>query len=116
MIINCQLDNANTSPEERMLRRRDVYLDGKKMTGVWYVDTNAGIIKTYDIFQDCSDSFLSNFGPPVEGNSSPRTLKLNTRSFDKSQFPNDWVLEFPAEGAISRTFSGAVELRPVSDI
>ena len=67
------------------------FLDYREIHCVWYADTEAGIVKTFDVLGD---------GKPH-----------STRELLKSDVLNDARVEAPLDGAVSMTLHGKVELR-----
>jgi hypothetical protein len=96
MVIDCRSNEykyaAITDPEG--VRKR-VFVDGAEVQGVWYVDTEAGFVKTYHI-------------------DSAHPFPMNVNMLTPEQL-EDWTkqgYELPADGAVSRTIYGKIELRP----
>ncbi len=92
MIIDCRLWWADP---DRMARERvHVFIDGVEIKQVWYVDTEAGFVKTYDVLEDGA----------VHSSWDISKLRLD------SSFTANW--EMPLGGAASKTIHGSIELRP----
>jgi hypothetical protein len=93
MIVDCR-DWKTT--EQYEAQRRTVLLDGRRVFGVWYADTEAGIVKTY-----C-----------IEDPYSRTKNRQNSFNFDRSKYPADWEIEVPDDSAASRVLRGVVTLEP----
>jgi hypothetical protein len=92
MIIDCRSEEFRNNPER--LRRR-VYVDGVEILAVWYVDTDAGFVRTYGV--------LENTDPISSRNLSKALIERGERE--------GW--DIPADGGpVSKTVYGRVELRP----
>jgi hypothetical protein len=96
MIIDCH--DWGTAEEFEKNRRR-VFLDGREVFGVWYLDTDAGIVKTY-----CIEDPYSRTGN-----------RQRMCDFDRSKYPADWEIEAPEDSAASRVLRGVVTLKPIAD-
>jgi hypothetical protein len=90
MIIDC--NTWSNLPDRGESQRRRVFVDGVEVHGVWYVDTEAGIAKTYHV---------------VLGGT------VTSSRFKRLMVPDDWEIEAPLDGVVSRTIRGQVELKPL---
>jgi hypothetical protein len=102
--------------------RRRVFVDGIEISGVWYVDTVAKLVKTYHIFQDADEKVLQRVTDwwlrDVARKESQSDLRRQTFAYQDELLkliPVGWEIEAEPEEAISRTIRGKVELRPIED-
>ena len=110
MIINVRewpkLPDYGRSERER---RYQVFVDGRRIQGVWYVDTEAGIVKTLHFLYDADDELIEKCQRlmpfPVFRNSTH-----SARSFPLSELPQHWEIDAPPNDLISRTLRGRVEV------
>lgn len=72
-------------------------VDGKEINCVWYADTEAGIVKTYDVLGD------------GKAHATRELIGFGTLSVD-SMVVNHRLVEAPIDGVVSVTLSGKVEL------
>jgi hypothetical protein len=78
-----------------------VFVDGVEIKLAWYVNTETGIVKTYDVFHD---------GNPRPVIKSPGWLGAAIRDYyTEKHFPGREV-DCPVDGALSETLRGKVEL------
>ena len=94
MIINCK--EWDKLPDGGLSQRRHIVMvDGKVIDLVWYVDTEQGCVKTYDVFGDRKVRF----------GSDPRANEVrddpDVEGIDNREEP------------LSRTIRGKVELIPI---
>lgn len=47
MILDC------SAPDWKTCIRRRIFVDGEEIKSVWYVDTDACVVKTYDVLDRC---------------------------------------------------------------
>ena len=93
MIIDCREWPDDT---ERMERERSrVFVDGVEIEGVWYLDTQLGVVKTLLL------------GPDLLG-----VLFIR---FCRQDYPADWEFEMREDGAMTRIIRGVVTLEPLAN-
>lgn len=116
MIIDCR--TWHTLPDRGESQRRRVFVDGKEIIGVWYLDTDLGLVKTFQIFQDADENTLRRYPMPLNKQDAD-TLRRQMRAvwgFNRYRVPPAWEIEADdLERAVSRTIRGKVELKPLSD-
>ena len=91
MIIDCRTFDA--LPDRGASQACHVFVDGREIRMVWYVDTEAGIVKTLDALGDG----VARMASPDEA--LPELVR--------------GVCEDRGDGVLSRTLCGRVELRPL---
>lgn len=100
MIIDCTSEEMQRDP-----RFYKCYLNGSEVYEVWYVDTDAGLLKTYSVLED----------PLVEHR---RHQPIGTRELTSAQrergIAEGW--EMPEDGRVSRIMRGLIELRELGDV
>ncbi len=89
MIINCRSEEFQNNPV-----RYRVLLDGREVHEVWFVDTDAGILKTYAVVEDAEAMFVG---------SLPSYLRARG-------VKEGW--DMPPGGIVSKTLYGHIELTP----
>lgn len=116
MIIDCRA--WQTLPDRGEALRRRVFVDGKEIIGVWYVDTDRSMVKTYQIFQDADARTLRRYTPSltIQDEDTLRRQMRAARGFDRHGVPPDWEIEADdLERAVSRIIRGKVELKPLNN-
>ncbi len=83
MVIDCRSEEFKSNPQ-----RLKVFLDGVEIKQVFYVDTDKGILKTYDVLGD---------GAPHS------SQDLLTSELDRG-LREGW--EMPPDGVVSKTLRG----------
>lgn len=74
-----------------------MFVDGVEISHVWYLDTEAGFVRTYRVAEG--------IGPIASASLSPELRERGTSE--------GW--DMPLEGVVSKTICGVVELRPFSE-
>lgn len=77
-----------------------VFVDGIEIKLVFYVDTEAGIVKTYDVFRNGL----------IRSTAGRELLSELLKVYTPSDFPGREV-ECPKNGVMSETLRGKVEIR-----
>lgn len=95
MILDCRSPDWNFDRD-----RRRVFVNGEEIRQVWYVDTDAGIVKSYDVLGDGEPHCVSD---GFKGHS--------TILYAPEDFPGREV-ECPEFGVLSETLRGTVNLLP----
>ena len=75
------------------------FVDGKEIALVWYADTEAGIVKTYDVLRDGKVYMTSDI-------KALAALDIRVKRFHGK-------IELPEGGIMSETLRGKVELKQV---
>jgi hypothetical protein len=95
-VVNCRIYDAPDADGgvadggvTRAAMGGSCFVDGREIKQVWYADTEAGIVKTYDVLGD--------------GKAHPG------REFAPADFPGREV-DAPLDGVLSETLRGKVEL------
>ena len=96
---HCILNFVADGPLERSLfNKTRITVDGRDITHVWFVDTKAGIVKTYNVFPGRDD----------------RSIGWTSRKADGTvHTPADFPLrevECPPDGALSEVLRGKVQV------
>ena len=91
MIIDCRTWHKLTPRQVETVRRR-VFVNGLEVLQVWYLDTDAGYVKTYDVFGD------------GKAHSTQSVKPISADGFEAIE---------DAGGIWSRTLWGRIELRPL---
>lgn len=111
MIIDCR--TWGDLPDNGKSERRRVFVDGREITGVWYVDTDAGLVKTFHLGQtgdqDAAEFF--NLRAKQWEQARIRGKAYSGHGFNRKSVPAEWEIEAPIDGVISRTIHGKVELK-----
>jgi hypothetical protein len=96
VIIDCRNPTPSTAERQR------VFVDGAEIRLVWYLDTELGLVRTYDVLGDGKPhSTLAPLSPDA------------TRKRDIESGVEGW--DMPLDGLMSKAIYGAVELRPLED-
>jgi hypothetical protein len=109
MIIDC--GTWHELPDGGKSQRRRVFVDGREISGVYYLDTDAGFVKTYKILQDADDVMLRYYRKHERAD--PANTMFATSTFDRFMIPMDWMMEYIEDGPVSRTIYGNVDLKPI---
>jgi len=91
--------NPDGENERRWFKRGRVLVDGVEIKSAWYVDTEAGVVKTYDIFRDGKFATATDRAP----------INAPFECWVPENFPGREV-ECPPHGVLSETLRGKVEL------
>ena len=94
-----------------------VYVDGREIHGVWFVDTDAGIVKSYYVLADAPDDtvrrFCEHFTRIWKREPSPARMRAEQfvgRRFPFELLPPNIEIEHEPDGPISRILRGAVRV------
>lgn len=90
MIIDCRSQEFQSNSR---LRRR-VFIDGTEIHGVFYVDDELGIVRTYHVVEDAD----------------VMACAALSRELEARGVREGW--DMPLGGVVSKTLYGKVELRP----
>jgi hypothetical protein len=115
VIIDCR--TWAKLPDHGESQRSRVFLNGREIEGVWYLDTDAGIVKTFSILQDATTEQLARFRQVYFeqlDDTAMRGIKVSGQRFDRSALPAEWEIDAPNDGAVSRTLRGCVEVQPIN--
>lgn len=96
MIIDFRIPSARESEETKAMQNGRVTVDGEEIHQVFYADTEAGIVKTFDVFR----------------NFKPTAVRRSADMDDiwvAGDFPGREV-DAPPDGVLSETLRGRVEL------
>lgn len=94
MIIDCR---TWKTAEQILYERRRVFVDGIEIKQVWYVDTEAGFVCSFDVLGD--------------GKVHATREKLDPEVIAKARDTETEFWDMPLGGAISKTVRGVVELK-----
>lgn len=97
MIIDCGTWK-NKTREEIEQERFTVLVDGKEISHVFYLDTDAGFVRTFDVFGDGKVWTTCSVG-----------IQIPVQEFAQKSLREAW--ELPENGVASKTIHGVVELR-----
>lgn len=96
MIIDCR---KWSSDPDRMAREQSrVFVDGVEIKQVWYVDTDAGFVCSYDVLGD--------------GKAHATRERIDPEVIIAARAKEVEPWDMPENGAMSKTVRGQVELRP----
>ena len=102
MILDCR--TWKDLPDHGESQRRRVFVDGVEQRQVWYVDTDAQLVKTFDVYGDGHAYATATGFRGDRTNPDVRAAELLSDDPDVED----------RDGILSRTVRGRVELRPLS--
>ena len=97
---------SNLSFEDILARRCRVFVDGVEINCVWYVDTNFGYVRTYDVLGGGREHTVQELRESVKMESD--WDEMESRSTTMSR-PGS------ATKVASKTIMGAIELKPYEE-
>ena len=100
-----------TDEEREHYRGSCVFVDDCEIPKVWYVDTDAGIVKTYAVLIGAPAQVINrvrrwNSGRVV----TDQMIFASQERFPMEILPPEYEIEAPDDGVLSRTLRGAVRI------
>jgi hypothetical protein len=99
-----------TDAERERYRGSCVFVNGCEVPKVWYVDTDAGIVKTYAVLFDATAELIRRVRAWTSSPGVNRHSVCDVGWFPLDVLPPEYEIEAPDDGAVSRTLRGAVRV------
>src|SRR4029453_7667734 len=96
-----------------VLMESKVFVDGREISGVWYVDTVAKLVKTEHVFQDADEKVLKRLQEWFGGERDLRRHIFATQDELLKLIPVGWEIEAEPEKPLSRVIRGKIDLKPI---
>jgi hypothetical protein len=98
-----------------VLLESKVFVDGREISGVWYVDTVAKLVKTEHVFQDADERVLERLNEWWGSGRDLRRHVFATQDELLKLIPVGWEIEAEGERPLSRVIRGKIDLQPIED-
>lgn len=100
-----------TDEERERYRGSCVFIDGCEIPKVWYVDTEAGIVKTYAVLIGAPAEVVEMVRRWDSGRVvNDQTIFATQERFPLELLPPEYEIEAPDDGVLSRTLRGVVRV------
>lgn len=99
-----------TPADREHYRGARVLLDGREIPEVWYVDTDAGIVKTYAVLFDAPVALVERIRAALDRPALNAREIFAAERFSVELLPADYEIESPPDAVVSRTLRGAVSI------